>query len=116
MAQGRPIEVTFMDEVEDFLDTLDEAPRDKIIYNVKKVAGGVIDSDLFKKLDGSLDIWEFRIKYNGMEYRLLAFWDEQEKRLVVATHGFVKKTWKVPSKEIARAEALRKKYYESKSE
>ncbi|MBR1463909.1 MAG: type II toxin-antitoxin system RelE/ParE family toxin [Prevotella sp.] len=53
-------------------------------------------------------------KYNGMQYRLLAFWDEQEKRLVVATHGFVKKTWKVPQKEIARAEALRKKYYESK--
>jgi len=68
------------------------------------------------KLDGSSDIWEFRTKYNGMEYRLLAFWDEQEKRLVVATHGFVKKTWKVPSKEIARAEALREKYYESKDE
>jgi phage-related protein len=33
---------------------------------------------------------------------------------VVATHGFVKKTWKVPQKEIARAEALRKKYYDSK--
>lgn len=71
-------------------------------------------NDLFKKLDGSDDIWEFRTKYNGMEYRLLAFWDEQEKRLVVATHGFVKKTWKVPQKEIARAEALRKKYYDSK--
>ena len=82
MAQGRPIKVAFMDEVEEFLDTLDEAPRDKIIYNVKKVAGGVIDSDLFKKLDGSSDIWEFRTKYNGMEYRLLAFWDEQEKRLL----------------------------------
>ena len=27
--------------------------------------------------------------------------------------AFVKKTWKVPSKEIARAEALREKYYES---
>ena len=30
--------------------------------------------------------------------------------------AFVKKTWKVPSKEIARAEALREKYYESKDE
>lgn len=114
MAQGRKFEVSFMDEVQEFLDTLDEAPRDKIVYNVHKVAGGVIDNDLFKKLDGSDGIWEFRTKYNGMEYRLLAFWDEQEKRLVVATHGFVKKTWKVPQKEIARAEALRKKYYESK--
>lgn len=103
-----------MDEVREFLDSLADAPREKIIYNVNKVAGGLIDSDLFKKLDGSNDIWEFRTLYNGMQYRLLAFWDEDEKRLVVATHGFVKKTWKVPSKEIARAEALRKKYYESK--
>ena len=103
-----------MDEVQEFLDTLGDAPREKIVYNVNKVAGGVIDNDLFKKLDGSDGIWKFRTKYNGMEYRLLAFWDEQEKQLVIATHGFVKKTWKVPQKEIARAEALRKKYYESK--
>ena len=103
-----------MDEVREFFDSLADAPREKIIYNVNKVAGGLIDSDLFKQLDGSDDIWEFRTLYNGMQYRLLAFWDEEEKRLVVATHGFVKKTWKVPSKEIARAEALRKKYYESK--
>ena len=114
MAQGRKFEVSFMDEVLEFLDTLDDAPRDKIVYNVHKVAGGVIDKDLFKKLDGSDGFWEFRTKYNGMEYRLLAFWDEQEKRMVVATHGFVKKTWKVPLKEISRAEALRKKYYDSK--
>ncbi len=114
MAQGIQLEVTFMDEVQEFLDTLADAPREKIIYNIHKVRGGVIDSDLFKKLDGADGIWELRTLYNGLQYRLLAFWDEQEKRLVVATHGFVKKTWKVPSKEIARAEALRKKYYESK--
>jgi len=114
MAQGIQFEVVFMDEALEFLDTLSLAVREKIYYNAGKVAGGVIDNDLFKKLDGSDDIWEFRTKYNGMEYRLLAFWDEQEKRLVVATHGFVKKTWKVPQKEIARAEALRKKYYNSK--
>lgn len=114
MKQGNYFEVTFMDEVKEFFDSLTDEPREKIIYNIKKVAGGLKDSDLFKKLDGSNGIWEFRTLYNGMQYRLLAFWDEEEKRLVVATHGFVKKTWKVPSKEIARAETLRKKYYESK--
>lgn len=114
MVQGIQFNITFLDEVKEFFDSLADAPREKIIYNVNKVAGGLIDSELFKKLDGSNDIWEFRTLYNGMQYRLLAFWDEDEKRLVVATHGFVKKTWKVPSKEIARAEALRKKYYESK--
>ena len=114
MAQDFQFEVTFMDEASEFLRTLADAPREKIYYNLNKVLGGVKDSDLFKKLDGSDGIWEFRTLYNGLQYRLLAFWDEHEKRLVVATHGFVKKTWKVPAKEIARAEALRKKYYELK--
>ena len=68
MAHGRKFEVSFMDEVQEFLDILDDAPRDKIVYNVHKVACGVIDNDLFKKLDGSDGIWEFRTKYNGMEY------------------------------------------------
>ncbi|MBR2249913.1 MAG: type II toxin-antitoxin system RelE/ParE family toxin [Prevotella sp.] len=114
MAQDFQFEVTFMDEASEFLRTLEDAPREKIYYNLNKVLGGVKDNDLFKKLDGSDGIWEFRTLYNGLQYRLLAFWDEHEKRLVVATHGFVKKTWKVPAKEIARAEALRKKYYELK--
>lgn len=114
MVQGIQFKITFLDEASEFLRTLARAPREKIYYNIRKVASGQKDSDLFKKLDGSDDIWEFRTLYNGMQYRLLAFWDIEEKRLVVATHGFVKKTWKVPSKEIARAEALRKKYYESK--
>lgn len=114
MAQDFQFEVTFMDEASEFLRTLSDAPREKIYYNLNKALGGVKDSDLFKKLDGSDGIWEFRTLYNGLQYRLLAFWDEHEKRLVVATHGFVKKTWKVPAKEIARAEALRKKYYELK--
>jgi hypothetical protein len=52
--------------------------------------------------------------FDGMQYRLFAFWDKDTRRLVVATHGMVKKTWKVPRKEIAKAEALMKKYYESK--
>lgn len=105
-------EVFFMDEVQEFLDSLAPASREKIVYNVRKVKSGYRDSELFCKLDGLDDFWEFRTLYNGIQYRLLAFWDKQEKRLVVATHGFIKKTWKVPKKEISRAEALRKKYYE----
>lgn len=114
MARGIRFRVVFMDEVREFLDTLADAPRDKIIYNMHRVAGGVMESDLFKKLEGQDNLWEFRTLYNGLQYRMLAFWDEQEKRLVVATHGFIKKTWKVPKKEINRAVALRKKYYETK--
>lgn len=107
-------EVLFMDEVRVFLKELPRPAAKKITYNVRKVASGEKDKDLFKKLDGSDDLWEFRTKFDGMEYRLLAFWDADTKRLVVATHGFVRKTRKVPAKEIAKAETLRKKYYELK--
>ena len=113
MAQ-RSFEVIFLEGVDEFLSTLTPKARAKIIYNFRKVKGGVMDADLFKKLDGSDDIWEFRTKYDGMEYRLLAFWDKTTNRLVVATHGLVKKTWAVPAIEIAKAEAIRKEYYESK--
>jgi phage-related protein len=34
--------------------------------------------------------------------------------LVLATHGFIKKTNKVPKKEIDRAVAIRMKYFEDK--
>lgn len=101
--------------MDEFIATLHPKAREKIFYNVRKVKGGVIDNDLFKKLDGSDDIWEFRTKYGGMEYRLLAFWDKTTNSLVVATHGFVKKTWAVPVNEIAKAEAIRKDYYKTKN-
>ena len=89
------------------------AIKDKIVYNVDKVANGYMDKDLFKKLDGT-DIWEFRTLYKGIQYRLLAFWDTDAETLVIATHGFVKKTQKTPSKEINKAEAIRKLYFNSK--
>lgn len=111
MAQQNQFEVTFMDEVRNFLKTISPPAAKKITYNIRKIAGGEKNNDLFKKLDGSNELWEFRTLYNGIQYRLLAFWDESEKRLVVATHGFVKKTWKVPSKEIKIAIEQRKKYY-----
>lgn len=114
MELGQKFKVTFTDNANEFILSLQQKVRRKIYFNIRKVADGVVDTNLFKKLDGNSDFWEFRTKYNGMEYRLLAFWDETTKKLVVATHGFVKKRWKVPAKEIARAEAIRKKYYAEK--
>ena len=109
----RKFKTVFLDEARDFILSLPEQPKSKIVYNIRKVEGGFISSDLFKKLDGS-DIWEFRTLYNGIQYRLFAFWDTEEDTLVVATHGIVKKVWKVPSKDIAKAEEIRKRYFETK--
>ena len=73
-----------------------------------------MDKELFKKL-GNSEIWEFRTLFNGICYRLFAFWDTEIEALVVATHGIVKKTQKTPKKEIERAEKLREEYFNDKN-
>ena len=101
------------DEAQDFICGLPEAASYKIFYNIKRVAGGERNKELFKKLEGS-EIWEFRTLYNKTAYRLFAFWDNDEETLVIATHGIIKKTQKTPTKEIAKAEAIRKEYFKNK--
>lgn len=104
-------DVVYLKDALDFLDSLPKATSEKIGYNIRKVQAGVMDKELFKKLDGT-EIWEFRTIYNKMIYRLFAFWDTRTDALVVATHGLVKKTQKTPPKEIAKAEDIRKMYFE----
>lgn len=87
--------------------------RAKIHFNIDKIENGTISTNLFKKLKGT-EIWELRTLYGEMAYRILAFWDKQERSLVIATHGFIKKTVKTPAKEIAKAEAIMNEYYNSK--
>lgn len=102
-----------LQEGEDFINSLSPAVIRKMFYNIDKVAGGVKDPELFKKL-GDTDIWEFRTLWMGMAYRLFAFWDKDGETLVVATHGLVKKTQKTPKSEIERAQAIRKEYFDNK--
>ena len=106
-------DVIFLGEAWDFLDTIDEKARDKILYNIDK-SKYVNDPELFKKLDDL--IWEFRTKYKKTYYRLLSFWDKTAKTetLVVATHGIIKKTDKVPRGEIKKAKAMMKQYFNQK--
>lgn len=103
----------FLEEAKIFLQNLPAQEAKKILYNANRVAGGERDSELFKKLENT-DIWEFRTLYNGRAYRLFAFWDTGSGAMVVATHGIVKKSQKTPRKEIARAEAIMRRYFEIK--
>ncbi len=106
-------EIVFLDEALAFLSSLDRKHSEKILYNIRK-AQSQHDPELFKKLVE--DIWEFRTLYQGLQYRLLAFWDktDAENTLVISTHGFVKKRSKVPENEVQRAKQLRARYFEDK--
>lgn len=108
-------EMVFSEEAKAFLRAQPLKVYEKIRYNIRKIQKGEKDRELFKKLEGT-DIWEFRTLYNGIAYRLFAFWDTETKTLVVATHGIIKKTQKTPDKEIAKAEKIRKMYFEQKKQ
>lgn len=110
---GPFFEVVFLDEAFEFLKSLESKHSEKILYNIRK-AQALNDPELFKKLNE--DIWEFRTLFQGLQYRLLAFWDktDHQNTLVISTHGFIKKRSKVPDNEIAKAKQIRTKYFVDK--
>jgi len=102
-------EIELLEQAQEFIDKLDPKSQRKILYNLDK-SRYVNDPKLFKKLDDK--IWEFRTKFSGKQYRMLAFWVKRKgtTSLVIATHGFVKKVSKVPKAEIEKAKSLMKQY------
>jgi phage-related protein len=110
---SKKFEVVLLEEALDFVETLDLKTRKKIYFNLDK-ATQTNDPKVFKKL--SNDIWEFRTKFSGLQYRLFAFWDKTDKTetLVISTHGMVKKVDKVPRNEIEKAIKIRTEYFDFK--
>jgi len=107
-------DIKFLVEADEFIASLDAKVVRKLLYNID-LAAHKNDPRLFKKLRD--EIWEFRSSDGSKQIRLLAFWDKTDiqKTFVIATHGFIKKTDKVPGNEIERAKNIRKKYFESKN-
>lgn len=105
----------FLEPADAFLKQIDPKAKAKLIYQIEK-SKSALDPKVFKKLDES--IWEFRAEHKRIQYRLLAFWDKRDDEftLVVATHGFIKKTDKVPGQELERAHKIRNLYYEKVGE
>jgi phage-related protein len=105
-------EIELLEDAREFLFSIDEKARQKILFNIDK-SKKFNDPKVFKKLDN--DIWEFRTEYRKLQHRLLAFWDKRNNKntLVICTHGFIKKTDKVPKGEIEKARQLMKLYFET---
>lgn len=106
--------VVLYKEAHEFLTNLDEKTRKKIIQTFDR-ASLLLDPEVFKKL-ADTDIWEFRSLINKKKYRVLAFWDKTApvNTLVIATHGFIKKSQKTPQKEINKALSIRELYFKNK--
>ncbi len=106
-------ETKLLEETFEFIQNQNLKARKKILQNIRRAEQNT-DSKFFKKINS--EIWEFRTLYEGIQYRLLAFWDKEDKNetLVIATHGIVKKTSKVDRKEIEKADRIRTVYLKSK--
>lgn len=65
MNSGVKKEIIYSEEVDEFLSSLPERAKKKILYNISLVAGGEIDNELFKKIDDD-GIWEFRTEFEGL--------------------------------------------------
>ncbi len=87
--------------------------RDAIVAGFKHIENDTGADHLFKKMTGTKDLWEIRIKYDKNIFRLLCFFDGVA--IVVVASGFQKKTQKIPPQEIRTAGARKKDYFRRKS-
>lgn len=95
--------------VEEFLDSLSAKQAQKVTWVMNLIEDlDIVPVKYFKKMSGTDDIWEIRIRSGNNIFRLLGF--VKENNLVVLNHAFQKKSQKTPKKEIAIAEARKKDY------
>ncbi len=92
-----------------FIDSLPRVRRVKVFATFDRIEeGGDLPVTIFRKMSGTKDLWEIRIKENKDIFRFLSFLHNG--RLVVVISGFQKKTEKTPLQEIKIAEARKKEY------
>ncbi|MBI5289956.1 MAG: type II toxin-antitoxin system RelE/ParE family toxin [Chloroflexi bacterium] len=100
-------------EVADFIDGLPIRIQQKLTVLVERIAesqNGPFDirnDQKFKRLEENL--YELKADY----VRLLCFLHGN--RVIIVTNGFLKKTRRAPSQELARARTLRRLYQEAQS-
>ena len=98
----------------DFYNVQTKDVQDKIDWVIGLVrALPVVPIKYFEHLTGTDGLFELRIQMGSNIYRVFCFFDEGN--LVILLSGFQKKTQKTPPKEIAKAERLKKEYYEERT-
>ena len=103
---------TYKDHFEKFYIKQNQKVKDKIIWTLELIE----DIDRVPKtyLDIIEDkLFEIRVKQGSNVFRIFCFFDD--KKLVILINGFQKKTQKTPKKEIKKAKAIMKEYFEAKS-
>ena len=98
---------------QEFYRTLDLDERKKVDWVIGLVCDlDLVPSKFFKNIKGTDGLYEIRVMFRRNIFRIFCFFDEGN--MIIVLHGMQKKTQKIPLKEIAKANRLRKEYYEQK--
>jgi phage-related protein len=99
--------------VEEFLDSLRPKEAQKVLWVLRLIAElDRIPSQYFKKLTGTEEIWECRIRIKSKAYRIFCFFVGGN--TLVLTHGYSKKSQRTDPKQINLAETYRRDYLDRK--
>lgn len=87
-----------------FLDALDNKSKAKIVRTIKRLAdfGHIRSREQYKKVEG--DVWEFK------EFQTRIPMYHCAPGCIALTHGFFKKTEKMPKSQLRRAEQIMLEY------
>ena len=97
--------------VEEVFDTFSDKQVEKVLWVLRLIRDiDFIPKEYFKKLVNTDDIWEIRVKSGDNIFRILGFFYKND--IIILTNGFIKKTQKIPLKEIKLAQDKKKDYFE----
>lgn len=105
--------ISYKHHFEDFLVLQSEKVQNKI-YKILELVEyqQQIPSKFIKHIEGTDGLYETRFSLGNNIWRVFCFFDKGN--LVILLNGFQKKTQKTPRTEIAKAEQLRKEYFNEK--
>jgi len=95
--------------VAEYIKSLPSRQAEKVVFVLELIeTAESVPTKFLKKLKGTDDLWEVRIRQGNDIFRLLGFLEGEE--LLILNHAFTKKTQKTPRKEIKKAEQRKKEY------
>jgi len=101
--------------IRSFLEELGDEEREKLEWTLELVRElDRIPVKYFKSLEGAEGLYEIRMEWIKLAFRIFCFFDEGN--VIVLIHGIVKKKQKTPIKEIKIAKELMRAYHEEKKQ
>lgn len=105
--------IVFEDHFKEFKKTLNRETLKKLYQVLTLImVVEVVPEKFLQAIEGRRGLYEIRIEQGRNIYRVFCCFDEGN--LIILFNGFQKKTQKTPIRQLDKAEALMKSYYEQK--